>query len=268
MGGCRMAAKIQQGTIKEVEVVHRKTLSTFDGYQRYARIVVWATTENGKHVWVRTVEGGLDPLNIGIKVAMAQEFFSKLVGKKIRFHKDYDGENVFFAEQDSLPKKYLASYQEIKKVMWKWVQTKHAGELEDLCKKRSAKAAATRKVNAEADEASRKRCSIELGLPNDSSWALINRVAEKDRKEREEARQAQDELRRSNELEERRKNALHLAFRKGYNPKRGNEQWEAHADGRKFVLRREDSYNPSEAAIPVEEVFDLVPGRITLVQRI
>lgn len=69
-------------------------------------------------------------------------------------------------------------------------------------------------------------------------------------------------------LEERRRNALRLAFTIGHNPKYGDEQWEARQNGRLFVLRREDVYEPSEGEIPVEERFDLVPGRIVLVQRI
>lgn len=236
-----MAVRVSQGTIKEIEVTHKKHFGGFrdaDGYEsraRYARIVVWATTARGKRVWVRTVEGGLDPLNISIKIAMAQEFFKALVGKKIRFHKDEWGDTLF-AEENSLPQEFLISYSEIKKKMWKWVEANRGEELNQLRKERSAKAAATRKENAAI-------------------------------KAEEEEWRAQMELRRQKELEERRKKALHLAFKKGRNPKYGSEQWEAWHEGRLYILRREDSYDPSEDKIPVEESFDLVPDRIVLVQR-
>lgn len=262
-----MTATLSNGTIKEVEVVHRKHLTTFDGYQRDARIVVWATTKKGHRVWVRTVEGGLDSLNIEIKVAMAQEFFQKLVGRKIGFHKgEYD--DTLFAEEKSLPKKFLVSYQEIKKAMRKWVETNCAEELERLRGEKTAKAAATRKANAEAREVDRKRRVARLGLPEDASWVKV-RQAEKDECERKQQRwRAEEEQRRKKELEERRKNALHLSFRKGRNPKHGNEQWEARHDGLLYILRREDVYDTSEGQIPVEKIFELVPGRIVLAERI
>lgn len=69
-------------------------------------------------------------------------------------------------------------------------------------------------------------------------------------------------------LEERRQNALKLCFVKGYNPKYGSEQWEARYGGRLYVLRREDDYELEEKHVPVEKIFDLVPSRIVLVQRI
>jgi len=262
-----MAAKLSQGTIKDIEVVHRKHLTTFDGYQRCARIVVWATTKRGQRVWVRTVEGGLDPLDIGIKVAMAQEFFKKLVGRKISFHKS-ENDDTLFAEEKSLPKKFLVSYQEIKKSMWKWVEANCTEKLAKLRKEKSSKATATRKANAEAKESWRKQRAADLGLPKDASWDLIEETEEKERRKREAKWRAEEELRQKKWLEERRKNALRLVFRKGYNPKYGTEQWEARHDGRLFVLRREDQYEPSEGEIPVEERFDLVLGRIVLVQRI
>ncbi len=260
-----MAAKLSQGTIKEIEVVHRKHFTTFDGYQRCARIVVWVTTKKGQRVWVRTVEGGLDPLNIEIKVAMAQEFFKKLVGRKIRFHKGEEKNDTLFAEKESLPKKFLVSYQEIKKVMWKWVEANCAEELKKLREEKSAKAVATRKANAEEKESWRKQRAADLGLPKVASWKLI-----KETERKQEAKwRAEEELRQKKWLEERRENALHLAFTLGYNPKYGTEQWEARYNGRLFVLRREDRYEPSEGEIPIEERLNLVPsGRIVLVQRI
>ena len=66
----------------------------------------------------------------------------------------------------------------------------------------------------------------------------------------------------------RREKALKLAFVKGRNPKHGNEQWEARLDGKLYILERKCTYQPSEAMVPVEEVFDLVPDRIVLVERI
>lgn len=262
-----MAAKLSQGTIENIEVVHRKHLITFDGYQRCARIVVWATTKKGQRVWVRTVEGGLDPLDIGIKVVMAQEFFKKLVGRKISFHKG-EVDDTLFAEEESLPKKFLVSYQEIKKVLWKWVEANCAENLEKLRKTKSAKAAATRKANAEEKERWRKQRATDLGLPQDASWQQIEETEEKQRRAQEEKWRAEVETRRKEELEERRRKALKLAFKKGYNPKHGTEQWEARHNGRLFVLRREDRYEPSEGEIPIEERFELVSGRIVLVQRI
>lgn len=262
-----MAAKLSHGTIKDIEVVHRKHLTTIDGYQRCARIVVWATTDKGERVWVRTVEGGLDPLDIGIKVSMAQGFFKGLAGRKISFHKGED-DDTLFAEEKSLPKKFLVSYQEIKKAMWKWVEANRAEELEKLRKEKSAKVAATRKANVEEKENRRKQRAADLGLPKDASWELIEEADEKERRKREAKWRAEEELRNKKWLEERRKNAPHLAFRKGYNSKYGTEQWEARHNGRLFVLRREDQYEPSEGEIPIEERFDLVPGRITLVQRL
>lgn len=69
-------------------------------------------------------------------------------------------------------------------------------------------------------------------------------------------------------LNELRKNALKLSFIKGNNPKYGTEQWEARYDGRLYILRREDDYELEEKNVPVEKMFDLVPDRIVLVQRI
>ncbi len=45
-------------------------------------------------------------------------------------------------------------------------------------------------------------------------------------------------------------------------------QWEARINGMIFVLKRENEYDPSEGVIPVEEVMELVPGRVYLVERI
>lgn len=220
-----------QGTIRGVEVVHRKNFTEFMGPMRRARIVVWATTARGKRVWIRTVEGELDQLNIGIKIVMAQEFFGKLVGYKIRFHQDkWEGKNTFFAEKESLPDKFRVSYPEIKKVMWRWVKTHYGVELDRLQTDRMAKAAETRKKNAERD--------------------------------------VQADLRRKAFLEERRKNALHATFIKGRNPKYGTDQWEARHEGRKLVLRKEDRYDPTEGSIPIENEFDLIPDKVILVRRI
>lgn len=90
---------------------------------------------------------------------------------------------------------------------------------------------------------------------------------EKEKKKRLE-KEAEEEKRYKAELAEFRKNALKLSFIKGRNPKYGDDQWEARQNGRLYVLRRENGYDPKEGAIPVMEMFDLVPGRITLVARI
>lgn len=302
-----MAAKLFQDTIKEIEVVHRTGFSPFRGRQRFARIVVWATMNSGERVWVCTVEGGLDTLEIGIKVAMCQEYFKSLSGFKIKFHQGkFESEDTFFAEEETLPQEFLVSYQEVKKKMWSWVKVKYAEELERLRKDRSGKAAATRKINAEEREADRKRRATKLGLPEDTPWKKIEKAEEEEYVRRDKARleadrkrqaaslglpedspwsaiynaqaeanrkrqaawQAEYEQRRQKELEEQRKNALWLSFRKGRNPKHGNEQWEARHEGLLFILRREDKYDASEGKIPVEESFELVPDKIMLVQRI
>lgn len=70
------------------------------------------------------------------------------------------------------------------------------------------------------------------------------------------------------ELERRRQNAPKLTFTRGLNPRYGTEQWEARKDGRLFILRREDYYDLTYGPVPIEETFDLVPGRITLVKRV
>lgn len=264
-----MAAKLLQGTIKQIEVVHRKCITTLDGYRRYARIVVWATTSRGKRIWICTVEGGLDPLSVEVKVAMSQEFFKGLVGEKIKFREgEFERENIFFAEKRSLPKKFLVSYSEIKKAMCKWVKTNLGDKLEELRKQKSTRAAATRRENVEADEANRKKRAAYYGLPEASSWQKIDKARELAEKKELKEWQAKEELRLSKELEERRKNALQISFKLGRNPKHGNEQWEGRHNGRLYILRREDAYESSEDKIPVEPVFDLVPGRITLVERI
>lgn len=283
-------AEVLQGTVGAVEVVHHEHFSTFEGYSRNARIVVWATTTNNEHVWVRTVEGGLDSLNISIKIAMAQEFFKKLVGHEIHFHGEKShGETVFFVERESLPAKFLAPYSEIKSAMWSWVETNHAKELGDLRKGKAEKAAATRKRNAETKETERKRLASVFNLSEDATWKQIEQAESEARKKQEEelraqeenwqarekarraadsARRAEEDLRRSKDLEERIENAPHLCFKKGRNPKYGNDQWEARCNGRIFILRREDSYDPLEKEIPVKEIVELVPGRIVLVQRL
>ncbi|MDP3947569.1 MAG: hypothetical protein Q8Q41_02665, partial [bacterium] len=213
-----------QGTIREIEVVHRKSITTDEGYRRYARIVVWATMNTGKRVWVRTVEGGLDPLFIGVKVVMAQEFFSKLAGRKIRFHEDDSGEGgrIFFAEKESLPEKFLVSYQEIKKVMWKWVEERHGGELKRLQAEKLAKATATRAESAVA----RREDAARLGLRENATRQEV-RLAEEEKWRRWERERDEQEWRlREEKLAKRRNSSLHLAFERGYNPKRGSEQWE------------------------------------------
>lgn len=224
-----------QGTIERVEVVHRKNFTALDGRRRCARIVVWAVMTSGERVWVRTVEGGLDPINIGIKVAMAQEFFKKLTGHEIRFREQKSGgEAAFFADEKSLPKKFLFSYREIKESLWHWVEANYAEELENLRKARTTKAIATRRANAGAREAESKRFAAQ----------------------------------QQRELETRCQNALRLNFVKGRNPKHGNDQWEARHNGLRYVLRRKDAYDPSEGKISVEEIFHLVPDRVVLVSRI
>ena len=107
-------------------------------------------------------------------------------------------------------------------------------------------------------------------LPENIVSSVQNKIsarkkAERQEKEKEQARLRLEEQRR---VEERRQNALKLAFTRGHNPKRGNEQWEAWHDGRLYILRRENLYEISEGEVPVEKRFDLVPGRIVLVQRI
>ena len=78
----------------------------------------------------------------------------------------------------------------------------------------------------------------------------------------------EEEARLEEALRIRREKALKLAFVKGRNPKHDDEQWEAQHEGRKYILRREDIYQPSEAMVPVERVFDLAPDRVVLVRRI
>lgn len=69
-------------------------------------------------------------------------------------------------------------------------------------------------------------------------------------------------------LAERRKKALKLTFVEGRNPKWGDKQWQARHNGRFYVLARELKYDPSEGAIPVEDVLELVPDKVILVARI
>ena len=73
---------------------------------------------------------------------------------------------------------------------------------------------------------------------------------------------------RKAELEKRRQRAIKLVFSKGRNPKHGTDQWEAHRNGRLYVLAKECKYESSDGEIPVEVAFDLVPDRIILVDRI
>ncbi|KKS38560.1 MAG: hypothetical protein A3G49_06645 [Candidatus Sungbacteria bacterium RIFCSPLOWO2_12_FULL_41_11] len=97
--------------------------------------------------------------------------------------------------------------------------------------------------------------------PHAKSTTTENRTHREEREERA----FQKELRL---LEERRANAMKLVFQKGFNPKYGNEQWEARSEGRKYILERTDNYSPSEGTIPIEIMFDLIPDRVTLVRRI
>ena len=70
------------------------------------------------------------------------------------------------------------------------------------------------------------------------------------------------------ELGKQPKAPTELAFRRGRNPKHGSKQWEASYKGLLYVLDRSQSYDASEGAIPVKKAFDLVPGRVVLVNRI
>ena len=96
----------------------------------------------------------------------------------------------------------------------------------------------------------------------------IRRAEEEKWGRREGERDQQEWRRREEELAKRRKSALHLAFERGYNPKRRSEQWETRHEGRLHVLDRDDLYGYLEGAVPVEVLFDLVPGRVVLVRRI
>ncbi len=270
-----MSAKFSQGTIREIETVHRKNLSTFDGYKRYARIVVWAITCKGKRVWVRTVEGGLDPVDVGVKIAMTQEFFAGLVGHRIRFCNDG---GTFFVEENSLPKKFLVSYQEIKEAMQKWVEVNCAEKLEQLRIKKSAKMASTRKANAEAKEVERKRRATRFGLPDDATLEVI-RQAEKEWWEQERLR-TEEVLRQAKEkrLVEWRKKMealiaggdskyLKATFTLGQHRQTGEGQFEFQKDGKLYVLRRQDSHIKPEGEQYVSIDRELVPGRIYLVRK-
>lgn len=249
--------------IAAVEVIHRKGFTPlFDGRQRYARMVVWATTNSGKRVWTSTVEGDLDPMNVEIKVAMAQEFFSGLVGHSVSFHEDHY-KNAFFVEEQSLPKKFRVSYPELKEAMREWVKVNCSEELARLRKEKAVKAATTRKKNAEEKESWRKRKAASMGLSEDASWKQIEQAEEQARNQREEL----EKLRRAEELKERRANATHLSFTRGRNPKTGNDQWQTQFRGYLCVLCREDSYVPADGEIPVEGILEF-PGRIMLVKRI
>lgn len=111
--------------------------------------------------------------------------------------------------------------------------------------------------------------AVKKKIPARNKAGRLEKAKERSRLERR-AELIERKMRLGDErrLEQRRRTALKLAFTKGRNPKHGNEQWEARYKGRLFVLRREDLYKSSEGEIPIEEMFDLMPGRVVLVQRI
>jgi hypothetical protein len=148
------------------------------------------------------------------------------------------------------------------------------------------------KKNAEA-RAERQMVAIELGLPKNATIKAIQEAQARYSRERfasflglskdatdemiQEAEKAYEEhtkklgeerkVREQKELEEKRKNAMHLWFVKRINPKHGHEQWQAEFEGRLHVLRREDTYDSTENLVPIEEVCE-IGHNIVLVKRI
>jgi hypothetical protein len=253
-----------KGTIKKIEVVHRENFSPMKGNGRYARIVVWADMEDNKRVWVTTVEGGLDSLKIEAKLEMLDKFFGGLVGREISFVK----RRAYFAR--CVPKEFRISYREIKEIMKKCDGPSGTKKLSKVHKERMEKAALEEKESLETERewrkywlgvnrANRKEAALKLGLPANATSKMIQ--AERDRLE---ILRKQDELR---ELNEKRKNAMHLWFVKRINPKHGHEQWQAEFEGCLHVLRREDTYDSTENLVPIEEVCE-IGHNIVLVKRI
>lgn len=290
-----------KGIIQSVAITHKCPFSD-DRVVKMSRMVVWATMETGECVWVRTVEGGLDHTYNEVKIAFFQEFFNGLVGQTIEFESGkYGG---FFVKSHSVPFKFSnLSYPEIKYEMEEWVEENCAELVLCLNKRKAAKAAATKRKAieyAEQQEKWRRRDIKEYGLREDASEEEINTARDKkyeeerrvkERKELEEKaifygldssapsdeiwagifkkmqknmdRQVQEARR-----EEKRRNAMKLAFRKGTNRANGAEQWEAKKDGIIYILERRQSYDSASGEVSVEKVRDLVPGRLILVKQI
>lgn len=100
-----MPKKTFREVVQSIQVVHRKC-----NFFRNAKIVIWAKTEKGKKVWVRSLYG-LDEVLIETKVKIAQELFEKLVGSDINFVKDND---CYFVVKGSLPKQFMIYYKDLK----------------------------------------------------------------------------------------------------------------------------------------------------------
>lgn len=108
------------GIVQSIEVTHKENNhAIMRSCIRYARIVVWATMVDGKRVRVRTVEGGLDSVNVELKLEMLKKFFNRLVGHVIKFREGgFESNYNFTADKRSIPQKFLTTYKEIKKKVW------------------------------------------------------------------------------------------------------------------------------------------------------
>lgn len=254
-----------ESTIKSIEISHKCPFS--DDYvmniMKMLRMVVWAMMERGERVWIRTVEGDLEHTYNEVKIAFFQEFFNGLVGQTIEFEPGKHG--GFFVNSYSVPLKFSKpSYPRIKHEMEKWVEENCAELIKRLNKEKAAKAAATRIMNreyAEEMEEDRRRDIQEYGLRDNATDEEIYNARHKKYLE-----ECVEKERRK--LEEKRRNALKLTFRKGINRKYGTEQWETKKNGVIYVLDRRDSYESAQGEVPVEKVRELVLGRIVLVKQI
>ncbi len=260
-----MSSKPIRDTIKQISVVHNAgyTQGTYnDSYHINANLDVWATTSGGIQVLVRAIFE-LDSLNNIVKVAMITEYFQGLIGHNLALCKENDGKK-FFANEESLPAKFRASYKEIRGGMRGWIKANQAEILkrysEEMAAKIEAEDAARRQHSALLDglpedstweqirhyreETIRRTAAVSYGLSEDCSWEQIRQVGEereiKKRAEEKNAQrisnarhchlpddssweliyQTQKEIAQKHEdeelkaLEEQRKNALHLYFRK------------------------------------------------------
>ncbi len=221
--------------IIELQIIHKVAIEALNLPKRW---VIWATTQKYKkskyfnpenRVWLCIIADDSDNLPLRQRSLLVKNFFEPIIGSKIEFSL---GSSCVYSHES-----HYSVHEHTLPALYQQVSS-----FTDICN---------------WFQENRPEC-----IENDL------KLLREERNREIAATKKKNKAIKERELEEQRKNALKLAFVKGRNPKHGNEQWEARHNDHLYILRREDEYEPSEGKIPVEEIFDLVSDRITLVQRI